>query len=320
MSEDLSFPCGNGAHLIDVPSKKPSLTLRMVKLLLAKAPLKNIPPIPRYLSTIRKGWEWLSHLLPMSPMVTCTPFSLGSLQAEWVIPRAPDYKATLLYLHGGAYCLGSITTHRSFLTYLSAYTTSRILAINYRLAPEYPFPAALKDALDAYKWLRTQEEEKPIYISGDSAGGGLALALLLTLKDLKFPLPTGTICFSPWIDLTCQPSSLKTHEDLRRYIPLLSAIANLYTASGKPYHPRISPVYGDFAGLPPLFVQVSRDELLFSDAMRLFEKVKQDNGNIILEAWQNMFHAWPYAASFLPEGREALTHVRKFMEKLSGCG
>jgi monoterpene epsilon-lactone hydrolase len=316
MSKEFSLPNKGQAHLITVPSKNPSYVLRAINFLLAKAPLKRLSHMSPNVLILRKYWEKVSALLPVSSSVICTPFTLGSLQAEWICPVKKAYKGTILHLHGGAYCMGSINTHRSFLSYLSDITNIRILVIDYRLAPEHPFPASLEDASEAYQWLLTQEKEGPIYIGGDSAGGGLVFALLLSLKDQGLPFPRAAICFSPWLDLTFQSKAFKTNKEFQLYIPLLTLIANLYVRDMAPNDPYISPVYGNLDGLLPILMQLGKNEVLLEEAFMTFEKMKENKGAIVLEVWENMFHAWPYFAAFLPEAKEALRHVKKFIKGL----
>jgi len=303
------------ARLTKVLAKPSSLALRLVKMILRLTFKKKVRDLGKTLK-LRKTWERFAYFLHIAPGVTCAPFTHPSCPAEWLIPEKQPL-ATLLYLHGGAYCLGSRKTHRAFLSHLCHLTNTRILSFDYRLAPEHPFPAALNDAIEMYHWLRKQMGPSSIYIAGDSAGGGLALALLLALKKEAAPLPKGVICFSPWIDLTHQGKTLKTNQktDPLLYAPSLPVIAKAYIGNEDPSHPHLSPLYGNWHNLPPLFVQAAQEEILLSDSLRLYDKVKNSKGAITLEIWKNRFHAWPYFASFLPEAREAILHVKSFLEE-----
>ena len=307
-----------GAHLIKVPSQGASFRLKMVKALL-KIPIKKRLHTPQNTFKGRKSWEDFASLMSLAPDIKCVPLPHFPIAAEWFLPiltPACSMMPVILYLHGGGYCMGSIKTHRSFLTHLSHITQTRVFAINYRLAPEHPFPAALEDALHAYKWVLAENPHYPIFIAGDSAGGGLALSLLLALKNEDTALPTGVICFSPWADLAHQGESYHTlkQKDLLLHAPALPPVASMYTGNNNPYNPLISPVYGDFHGLPPLFIQVGSEEILLSDTLRVFEKVKAGGGSITLEIWEGQFHVWPYLACFLPEGKKALRHVKSFID------
>lgn len=305
----------SAARLIRIPATRPSLTLRLVKMILRLTVRKKVRDIGKTLK-LRKTWEYFACFLRSAPGVTCTPLTHPSYQGEWLISGEKPF-VTILYLHGGGYCLGSCKTHRAFLSYLCHLTNTRILSFDYRLAPEHPFPAALTDAMEMYHWLRKQTGPSSVYIAGDSAGGGLALALLLALKNENAPLPRGTICFSPWIDLTHQGKTLKTNQktDPLLYAPSLPIVAKLYIGNEDPSHPHLSPLYGDWHNLPPLFVQAAHEEILLSDSLRLYDKVKNSKGAVTLEIWKNRFHAWPYFASFLPEAREAILHAKSFLEE-----
>lgn len=268
----------------------------------------------QHILRLRKQWEFSSSFVKLKSDVQYNPFHQYGIHGEWLIPNQAS-KCVILYLHGGGYCLGSLNTHRAFLTYLSDITNACVFHLDYRMAPEHPFPAALKDAVNAYKWLLAQEEDRYIYIAGDSAGGGLALALLLSLRDQHIDLPKGVICFSPWADLTHQGETFQTNQntDNLLYAPSLPIVAKLYIGDSNPMHPYLSPVFGDYSGLPPIFIQAASSEILLSDSLRIFNKVEVVNGPITLEIWENVFHAWPYTAPFLPEARKALKHVKKFM-------
>jgi epsilon-lactone hydrolase len=304
-----------GAHIINVPFTPSSHQWRIARSFMKIAFRRKVRDV-KHTIQLRTQWERFSFLLKHKEGVQCTSFFSDGIQSEWITPST-NFNSSMLYLHGGGYTLGSLNTHRAYLTYLADTINGRVMHIDYRLAPEHPFPAALEDALQAYKWLIGEETEKPIYIAGDSAGGGLALALLLLLRDLKLPLPKGVICFSPWADLTHQGETFKTnqHTDNLLYAPSLPIVAQQYIGNANPQQAYISPVYGDFTGVPPLLIQVAEGEILLSDSVRVFEKVKQVNGSITLEIWEKAFHAWPYAIPLLPESSKALDHVKKFMEE-----
>lgn len=302
-------------HLKRMPIKSPSLTLRLIKIILRLTYRKKIRTTAKILK-LRKKWEWFSKLLPLAPGVACKPITDASYPAEWLIPHNPPC-ATILYFHGGGYCLGSHKTHRAFLSYLCQITNARILSFDYRLSPEHPFPAALNDAMEIYTWLHKQKGPSSIYFAGDSAGGGLALALLLASKKEGGTLPKGVICFSPWTDLTHQGKTIETNQatDTLLYGPSLPIVANLYVGNDDPSHPYLSPLYGNLSNLPPIFIQTANEEILLSDSLRLFYKVKESKGLITLEIWKDRFHAWQYLAPLLPEAREALMHVKSFLEQ-----
>lgn len=303
------------SHLVRIPRPKESVTLKLLRFIL-KNLLLNMSQSPSNIPKIQKMWEMIASFLPISKNVACHPCKIGSLKAEWLIPKTSSYSPIILYLHGGGYCLGSLNTHRAFLSFLSKITHARVLNIDYPLAPSHPFPAALKHALKAYTWLQKHEEDQSLYVAGDSAGGGLALSLLLALKKKHLPLPKGIICFSPWADLAASREELSAMPSREVIINAdsLPSIARLYAGQESLQHPLISPVYDHLNDLPPILIQVASEELLLRDSLRLFKKVKKRNGLIILEIWDSMIHAWTYAAPFLPEAIESLEHVKKFIE------
>ncbi|MBM3468126.1 MAG: alpha/beta hydrolase [Alphaproteobacteria bacterium] len=301
--------------LLRIPSKKRRCNLNLIKLLL-RLFFKRKVRDKSHILKLRKIWDRCASFFPLAPGVTVTPVSLSSLSAEWITPKTRPI-ATVLYIHGGGYCLGSLKTYRAFLSYFCTITNTRVLSFDYRLAPENPYPAGLNDALKIYKELLQQSSGSSVYIAGDSAGGGLALALLLLLKEEKIPFPKAVICFSPWLDLTHQGETFITNQekDILLYAPSLPIVAKLYTADNDPSHPHFSPLRGNLSNLPPLFIQVAQEEILLSDSLRLFDKIKNAEGSLTLEVWENMFHAWPYLAPFLPEAREALMHIKEFLKR-----
>jgi monoterpene epsilon-lactone hydrolase len=301
----------NDIHYITVPGLPQSLQLKLVRFFL-RIPFLKYLQTPGNIVKGRQLWERCAAFLPLAEGIE--HFAAGWFFPSHIIPLQAKIPV-IFYMHGGGYCLGSLKTHRSFMTYLSSITQCCILAIDYPLAPENPFPAALNNALETYQWLVNQKSESPVYIAGDSAGGGLALALLLALKEKNIILPAGVICFSPWADLTCQTSSSSTIQkgDLVLRPSVLPAIARVYAGNRNLENPYISPVFGDFSNMPPIFIQVDCQEILRSDAQHIFEKVKNAKGCITLEVWGEMFHAWPYLASFMPESKKALQHVDRFI-------
>jgi acetyl esterase/lipase len=245
--------------------------------------------------------------------VHCQPVSAEGVAAEWI--EAPGADAgVILYLHGGAYALGSIDTHREFIARLARAVRMRGLAINYRLAPEHPFPAALEDSATAYDWLLAQGvEPSRIIIGGDSAGGGLALAALVALRDAGKPLPAGAVCISPWTDLTLSGASIqsKAHADCVLDADSLEMYAKLYAGERDRTTPLISPLLADLSGLPPLLIQVGTDEILLDDARRCADKARQAGVDVALQIWDEMFHVFQIVP-FLPETKTAVGHLAEF--------
>jgi len=239
---------------------------------------------------------------------------VNGVAAEWFVPTA-SAAGVVLYMHGGAYVLGSVASHGEFLARLANTTKAKILAINYRLAPEHPFPAALEDAVSAYRWLLAQGlSPSDLVLAGDSAGGGLVIAALITLRDDGAPLPAGTICISPWVDLALTGASVrrKAHLDPILTPASLETSARLYAAGHALTSPAISPLYAALDGLPPLMILAGTDELLEDDAIRIAEKARLAGVAVTLEDWEGMFHVFPITP-FLPESQQALEHIAEFI-------
>ena len=242
------------------------------------------------------------------------PIKINGLSGAWFSGPEPKH-GVVLYLHGGAYALGSIQSHREFLGRFASATQSQILAIDYRLAPEDPFPAALDDAVGAYRWLLSRvADSSQIAIAGDSAGGGLALAAALALRDAGDPLPACVVCLSPWVDLTLSSESIQSKAAID---PILNPVsldgyAADYAAEQARDHDRISPIFGNLAGLPPLLIHVGSDEILLDEALWLAEKAQDAGVEVQLKTWEGLFHIFQIVP-FLPESKASLKHIAAFI-------
>ena len=248
--------------------------------------------------------------------VHCRPSDIQGISAEWIEGSIAN-AGVILYLHGGAYALGSVNSHRDLITRLAVITQSKVLAINYRLAPEHPFPAALEDAVAAYRWLLAQGfDPARISIAGDSAGGGLTLATLIFLRDAQDPLPAGAVCISPWVDLALTGGSIRQNTDADPILnpERLERYATYYAGDHAKTFPLISPLYADLKHLPPLLIQVGTDEILLDDALRITENARQAGVEVALETWEGMFHVFQII-SFLPETQKALEHIAGFLSQ-----
>jgi acetyl esterase/lipase len=245
------------------------------------------------------------------------PVNADGVPAEWCIP--PDVRAngTLLYLHGGGYCIASIRDYREFAGRLAKATRCRVLSVEYRLAPEHPFPAALNDALRAYRWLRASQPNQTVLVGGDSAGGGLSLSLLISLRDAGAPLPCGAFLISPSTDLAKEGASMQSRAAVD---PIISPettqrYAKAYAGERSVREPLISPLYADLAKLPPLLILVGDCERLLDDSTRLAEKARAAGTQVTIEIWNEMVHIWPFFASLLPEGRAAIQRMAEFVDE-----
>ncbi len=245
---------------------------------------------------------------------------IGNVLAEWVGEPA-DGAPVMLYLHGGGYAMGSRNTHRRLAMSLARKCGVAALLPEYRLAPEHPYPAALDDAYSAYRWLLEQTGSAArIAVAGDSAGGGLALALLLRIRDRGLEQPGCCVALSPWTDLASTGGSMET---CRATDPAVSReaqdrLASLYLAGESAKNPGVSPLYGDLSGLAPLLLQVSEFEVLLDDSLRFEKKVRDAGGAVRCECWPGMVHVWHLYEGYLPEAEAALNGVGAFVrEKLA---
>jgi acetyl esterase/lipase len=220
----------------------------------------------------------------------------------------------LLYLHGGGYGLGSIDTHRDLIARLSWAVPGEVLAIDYRLAPEHQFPAQLEDSVKAFRFLLAQGVAPTrIVIAGDSAGGGLALATLIYLRDGGEPLPAAAVCLSPWVDLENTGESMNENERFD-YISrrAVNQYAKRFVASEHLKNPLVSPLHGNLRGLPPLLVQAGGAEALLDDARRLADCADREGVDVTLEIYEDMMHVWQLFAFLLPKGRDAIESIGRF--------
>jgi acetyl esterase/lipase len=243
----------------------------------------------------------------------------AALKGEWIEPKDPNHAAQrrcILYFHGGAYVAMSARTHRSVTSRLALWSNARLFALDYRLAPEHPFPAALEDAVAAYRALiAAGAQPSRTVVAGDSAGGGLALALLLALRDAHEPLPAAALLFSPWTDLAATGKSIVDNDaaDALLFGSWVAPEARHYLGDTPATNPLASPVYADLTGLPPLFIQVGDSEVLLDDSRRVFENAKKVGVEATLQIWRGVPHGWQVFAPVLPEGRAALRQASAFI-------
>lgn len=267
---------------------------------------------------LREGLRKLFGQYPLPEGMTTEPVTAGGVPGEWVRAESTDPHKVVYYLHGGAYVRGSTETHRGLTGRIAAEGGVRVLAVDYRLGPEHPFPAAVDDALAGYRWLLGQGVAPgKIVVAGDSAGGGLALALLVALRDAGDPLPNSAVLLSPWTDLTASGHSIEARAEIDPFIAkqYLLDMAQMYLGGANPRDPLASPVFAELHGLPPLYIQVGTAETLYDDATRIEEKVKAAGGQATLEPWEDMIHAWHLFAPVLPEGRQAIEKIGAFLRQ-----
>jgi acetyl esterase/lipase len=260
--------------------------------------------------------EEVGSVWPVAADVALTPADAGGVPAEWSIVPGSDPSRVLMFFHGGGYCSGSIVSHRRMVTEAGRAAKVRTLAVAYRLAPEHPFPAALDDALSAWRFLRNQGiAAAHIAVGGDSAGGGLTVALINRLRDLREELPGCAWLCSPWTDLTMSGSTLTTKDAVDPLIhkSYLEELASAYLPAGRDRKdPRVSPLYSDLKGFPPTLIQVGSAETLLADATRFAAAAGAADVAVTLEIWPHMIHAWQMWNAHLDAGRRALVSAGAF--------
>jgi len=265
----------------------------------------------------RQRLDEVGSVWPVAADVQLEPVDLDGVPGEWSHVPGSDASRVLMFFHGGGYCSGSIRSHRRMVTEAGRSAGMKTLAVGYRLAPEHPFPAAMDDALTAWRFLRKQGiAAGHVAVGGDSAGGGLAVVLTNQLRAAKEELPGCMWLVSPWTDLTMSGSTLATKDDVDPIIHkgYLGELAEAYVPPGMGRKdPRVSPLYADLNGLPPMLIQVGSAETLLQDATRFAAAAGAADVSVTLEIWPHMIHAWPMWNAHLTPGRSALAHAGAFM-------
>jgi monoterpene epsilon-lactone hydrolase len=268
----------------------------------------------------RRRLDEVGSIWPVADDVKVQAVDLGGIPGEWSIVPGSDASRVLLFFHGGGYCSGSILSHRRLVTEAGRAAGCRTLAVGYRLAPEHPFPAAFEDALMAWRFLREQGiAAHDIAVGGDSAGGGLTVALITHLRDAGMELPGCAWLVSPWTDLTLSGSTLTTKEGVDPLIHegYLRELVFAYLPKDMDRRdPRVSPLHANLSGLPSMLIQVGSAETLLADATRFAAAAGAADVSVTLEVWPHMIHAWPLWNARLEAGREALASAGAFMRRI----
>jgi monoterpene epsilon-lactone hydrolase len=255
---------------------------------------------------------------PTPDDVRFEPLQADGVSVEWMIPPGAAPARTVLYLHGGGYLIGSPIDYREMVPRIARAAQARALAVDYRLAPEHPHPAAVEDAVTAYRWLLANggRPEQTVF-AGDSAGGGLTVATLVALRDRGVPLPAAGVCICPWVDLEAGGASVEGNaaSDPLVQKELLLNMAQGYLQGQDPRTPLAAPLYADLRGLPPLLIQVGSIETLLDDAVRLRERAQAAGVDVTFEAWEGTPHVWHWFGSFLPEARQAIERIGEFVRQ-----
>ena len=247
--------------------------------------------------------------------VTGIPVVAGGVPAEWIANEGAAADRAVLYLHGGGYVAGSIDSHRNLTGHLAKAMGCKVLALNYRLAPEHPHPAPVEDAVSAYRWLLDEGfTPEHLMIAGDSAGGGLTLATLIALRDASVPLPATATPISPWVDMEGLGESMTTRAAVDPMIDkaMLGQITALFLGDSDPRDPLAAPLHADLAGLPPLLIHVGDSEVLLDDSTRFAAKAQAAGVDVTLEVWPEMVHVWHASAGFVPEADAAIARIAEY--------
>ena len=299
-------------------AKTINLALRSV----VKPVIARVKFTPRIMKFSQLGFDTLTLALPVPFNADIVPVHAEDVPCEWVLCGEEMHQnRVFVYLHGGGYFFGSPRSHRALTWRISQAGRMKVLAVDYRQPPDHEYPAPLWDVVRVYRWLLARGyEPHNIFIGGDSAGGNLTLVSLLKFRELGLPMPAAAVCISPWADLTATGDSL--HENARHdpLIPVnvLKFLSRVYGGQTPRSDPMLSPVYADFSGLPPLLVQAGSTEVLLSDAVRVAEAARRAGVPVQLTVYPEMMHVFQALAYFIPEGKEAVREIGRFVHKHVG--
>ncbi|MGH1374286.1 MAG: alpha/beta hydrolase [Cellvibrionaceae bacterium] len=296
----------------------PSWRSRLFSFVLKKKFKPMMKPDHLDLPRLRRQLEAQAKNKKILKGVSINSVSEGRVKGEWQIPVGAPSTSCILYCHGGGYSFGSPATHRQMTSALAKESGLRVFSLDYRLSPEHPFPAPVDDAMACYQWLREQGiDSEKIIVAGDSAGGGLCLALMLLLKQQGEALPRAAMLLSPWTDLAATGDSVVDNEAscAMFYSASIPAGASIYTNGADCKNPLVSPLYGDLHGLPPIWVCVSDNEVLRDDSIRLSEKIESNGGSVELLQWVGQPHVWPTFYPLLPEAKLSVRQMASFAQR-----
>ena len=271
----------------------------------------------------RERWRQLARAIGGDTAASVLRVDADGVPAELVSSGEASSGRAILYLHGGGYVIGSPATHRELARRLSVAADADVLSIDYRLAPENPFPAAVEDAVSAYRWLVGQGcDPAGVAIAGDSAGGGLTVATLVSLRDQGLPLPACGVCLSPWVDMEGIGDSMTSRAALDPMVQRegLVAMAEIYLGGADSRTPLAAPLYADLHGLPPLLIQVGTSETLYDDATRLSTRAEAAGVETCFESWDEMIHVWHLFAPMLDDGQRAIERIGEFVRGKTTVG
>lgn len=287
---------------------------KSVMAFMATMKVPNIHEIP--IELCRQGLAGMMSFSQPPSGCSIERVNAGGPDALWVDASKNNDKATILYFHGGAYSMGSASTYLGITGMLSELCGLRVLSVDYRLAPEHPFPAAIDDAVSAYRWLLQQGvPAKSIVIGGDSAGGGLTFATMIELKNKGVQLPAAIFTISPWVDLAHAGETIETKADVEPMFTKSGMVymAKLYADETDVFSPLVSPLYADLSGLPPVLIHVGTSEMLLSDSRRMAEALNHAGVDCVLKEWEDLFHVFHTVVN-ITEAREATEEIATFIK------
>jgi len=293
----------------------PSIQSKLIKLMFFSTQKKNIGR-NRSVAEQRTEMDAYAKNAEISKCVSIDRNNIAGVPCETYTPENAPKDKFFLYVHGGAYNAGSFICYGPFVAHFAEKCNVKAILVGYRLAPEAPFPAGLEDVVSVYKSLiESGVPAQNILIGGDSAGGGLSIAAMLSFKEQGLPLPNACVALSPWVDLT---NTSETHQtrvklDCMLIKRELDEAAVMYANGVDLRHPLISPLFADLSGLPPLFIQVGTDEILLDDSLKLAEKAKKAGLNVNIKVWKGMFHIWHMMEKFMPEAKQAMNELCAFI-------
>ena len=268
----------------------------------------------------RQNMDKIAESLPdFPPEIYSTPEQAGQVPVEWITHKDVVSDSVVLYLHGGGYISGNLAISKYFITQFIQRIKIPFLYVDYSLAPERPFPAALDDSVSAYQWLLETKKYLPkqIIFFGESAGGGLVLATLIKLRELNFEMPSTAVCLSPWVDLAGTGESMVTKADIDPILSIeeMNFLVKQYVGEYNLHNPLISPLYADLHGLPPLFIQVGTSEMILDDSLRIAQKAEDASVKVTLDVWEEMPHVFALFFQYAPESRKAIERICEYITK-----
>lgn len=290
---------------------------QVLELIASRSALEGNPT----LAEMRESME--ANSFAATDAATVKPVEATGVPGEWVTVAESDPNLRVLYFHGGGYVFGSPLTHRRLCEDVARAGGCAVLNLDYRLAPEHPFPAAVDDAIAGLKFIRANGPDgegaaESTLVAGDSAGGGLTLSALLAARDQGIEQPNAAVAISAWTDLAItgdSVTSLADDDPQKSSVPMLENLACQYLAGADAENPFASPLYADLAGLPPLLMQVGGAEMLLSDTTRAAERARSAGVDVVEEVWDDMFHVWHLYAPLLPEGQQAIDRIGEFINQ-----